>query len=480
MIKYGGGVSSATLTIGEQTATITDVGTLSIKPDTVGTFTPVLTVTDTRGQTTTKELAEITVQQWQNLSANWGTVQSNTNGYYAGKTTASVTISNITVMSGFNITSAQFIVGSEKQTISSPSGSSITFSLPLNVVGTFTPQVKINTDAYVTTTHSYSQITVNEYISPSVNIEIERTKINTSGEPDIEGENAVITATFNYLNSGFDLIKPEVLISEADNQSTPENATITWYQTRNSSNGVVSNAVNWSSYNTQSPVTLYGLITGYGTTTKLSSAQSFQILITPKDSASSGTQISQVLPFSFYTIDFQAGGKEIAFGAPANEDLTNVNGKNYSDEGLFKCNMGTAFNDMTTQEISNFVGGLDYTGLNVVDYVVDQGTSDIWTYRKWNSGILEQWCIYNPASYAITTARGNLYSGANISLTYPIPFIAIPVINGGASLGTDAYVMWLQFNGFSSTACQFRFVSSGSIASNQYLYAFIYAIGRWK
>ena len=28
---------------------------------------------------------------------------------------------------------------------------------------------------------------------------------------------------------------------------------------------------------------------------------------------------------------------------------------------------------------------------SAVDYIVDQGTSGIWTYRKWNSGIAECW-----------------------------------------------------------------------------------------
>lgn len=58
---YGGTVESATLTIGNQTATITGDGTLSILLNAGGTFTPTITVTDSRGQTTTKTLDSITV-----------------------------------------------------------------------------------------------------------------------------------------------------------------------------------------------------------------------------------------------------------------------------------------------------------------------------------------------------------------------------------------------------------------------------------
>ena len=37
------------------------------------------------------------------------------------------------------------------------------------------------------------------------------------------------------------------------------------------------------------------------------------------------------------------------------------------------------------------------------DYVVEQGTSGIWTYRKWNSGKAECWGIYNEKKEFYTT-----------------------------------------------------------------------------
>lgn len=59
--QYGGTVSDITLTIGNQTTSRSTDGTLSILLDTVGTFTPTVKVTDSRGQTTTKSLNPITV-----------------------------------------------------------------------------------------------------------------------------------------------------------------------------------------------------------------------------------------------------------------------------------------------------------------------------------------------------------------------------------------------------------------------------------
>lgn len=46
----------------------------------------------------------------------------------------------------------------------------------------------------------------------------------------------------------------------------------------------------------------------------------------------------------------------------------------------------------------------------ISDWVVEQGTSGIWTYRKWNSGIAECW---GRTYYKVTSnsAWGNLYEG---------------------------------------------------------------------
>lgn len=61
---YGGTVTDVTLRIGTQTDSISGNGTLQIALDTAGTFTPTVTVTDSRGQTKDYPLAEITVQTY--------------------------------------------------------------------------------------------------------------------------------------------------------------------------------------------------------------------------------------------------------------------------------------------------------------------------------------------------------------------------------------------------------------------------------
>lgn len=68
---YGGDVTSATLTIGQQSASISGDGTISILLDTAGTFTPVVTVTDSRGQVGTQTLDPLVVNSYSSPTVNF-------------------------------------------------------------------------------------------------------------------------------------------------------------------------------------------------------------------------------------------------------------------------------------------------------------------------------------------------------------------------------------------------------------------------
>lgn len=78
--KYGGSISEVKLTIGNQSVTRTNAGTLSILLENVGTFTPTVTVTDSRGQTTTKTLESITVNGYVAPTVSFTAERTNSNG----------------------------------------------------------------------------------------------------------------------------------------------------------------------------------------------------------------------------------------------------------------------------------------------------------------------------------------------------------------------------------------------------------------
>ncbi len=52
-------------------------------------------------------------------------------------------------------------------------------------------------------------------------------------------------------------------------------------------------------------------------------------------------------------------------------------------------------NTITKTDLKNIleqtIPTVDHVKEQLPDYVIDQGTSDIWRYRKWNSGIVELW-----------------------------------------------------------------------------------------
>ena len=100
--KYGGYITKAKLIIGTQTATLTgdatnvlSSGTLSILLNAVGTFTPTIIVTDSRGQTTTKTLADITVNGYVAPSLSFTSIRTDANGVANDEGTFAVLTANI-------------------------------------------------------------------------------------------------------------------------------------------------------------------------------------------------------------------------------------------------------------------------------------------------------------------------------------------------------------------------------------------------
>ena len=121
---------------------------------------------------------------------------------------------------------------------------------------------------------------------------------------------------------------------------------------------------------------------------------------------------------------------------------------------------------------------------NIADYVVETGTSGIWTYRKWNSGIAECWGIYTMAS-SCTLAWGSLYySNKTCSrINYPFTFKSRP--QETVSLRLDSYCGWpyadSEGNGMNTTTqtAVYGFLRPSTMGETTIRYEFT-VIGRWK
>lgn len=76
------------------------------------------------------------------------------------------------------------------------------------------------------------------------------------------------------------------------------------------------------------------------TSAALDTDSSYDIQVTVTDSGNNESALADYISTAFFTIDIQNGGKEIAFGTPANDT-------NLPSEGVFKCGMEMRLKDKT-------------------------------------------------------------------------------------------------------------------------------------
>ena len=130
-----------------------------------------------------------------------------------------------------------------------------------------------------------------------------------------------------------------------------------------------------------------------------------------------------------FAIDIKAGGKGVAFGMPAKEDGFHVNFPSHFYEAII-CDVGIQSEEGSIgahELIGDFIKA--YSDLIVGDdpindFVVAQGRSGIWTYRKWRNGFAECWCTTSN-NVAANTKWGNAYYSQYLQGGYALPFTFI-------------------------------------------------------
>ena len=100
------------------------------------------------------------------------------------------------------------------------------------------------------------------------------------------------------------------------------------------------------------------------------------------------------------------------------------------------------------------------------DYIVEQGTSDSWTYRKWKSGIYECW---------LRTSNGS-----SVTIYFPITFVELPRIlaTSGSTATVGIYGSVNVFIRGTSTSKADIHYEANVAATN--IWADVYVIGKWK
>ena len=184
-------------------------------------------------------------------------------------------------------------------------------------------------------------------------------------------------------------------------------------------------------------------------------------------------------------LDILADGTGIKIGGVAEEeglhsawDYTgeNINAKNVVASGWVEAPIMNA-TDMSAECV--YAGQLLVDNQDVVDHVIEQGTSGIWTYRKWSSGIAECWGSERFGG-SVSTAWGSMFYLTVTPSAYPFTFVDYPVYHITPELNSDTS-MWLAAEQANATKSKMgKFLAIRPTVATVDFFARYYVIGKWK
>ena len=136
--------------------------------------------------------------------------------------------------------------------------------------------------------------------------------------------------------------------------------------------------------------------------------------------------------------------------------------------------------DMSAEDISDFVDGIDGQGANLADYVIEQGTETVsgseWTYRKWNSGIAECWGSWSGSLANYGTAFGGYAYFTSVYLPTGL-FTAAPLTTYSAQVDSSFALTGTQI---ARTNEYVNCYAVSGASGTQTVIFMLHCIGRWK
>ena len=120
----------------------------------------------------------------------------------------------------------------------------------------------------------------------------------------------------------------------------------------------------------------------------------------------------------------------------------------------------------------------------VIDYIVEQGIKDGWSYRKWSSGVGECWKIVTYTT-SINTPFGALYCGnASARQNYPFTFTEKPVEQVTLQSGNTQAFLYVEAGGHgvngAAASARYNVFKPSAVADNQTFYLSFYVKGNYK
>lgn len=124
----------------------------------------------------------------------------------------------------------------------------------------------------------------------------------------------------------------------------------------------------------------------------------------------------------------------------------------------------------------NINGSLKINEEAVADFVVSRGKSSIWTWEKWNSGIVKCWAISGEKTFAFTGSGPVYHSETVHSYNYPVALTEITSVN--ANIIAEGYVVpvILSTDGELQVS-PVRLVGGSASVKGRYTFQLL---GRWK